>query len=163
MSAKQIETLIEPLGILIVDGSQYTRKLTRTMLVNIGAKTIYEASDGVGAIDAIRTANPDVAILDWELPVLSGPEVVRIIRSPGVFPKPNLPIIMLTACAQRSQVHAAMNLGVHEFLVKPTSPRALGDRLLSILMKPREMVQIGENYVPEPRRRDLANEWVGLD
>ena len=152
MSAKQIEKLIEDQAILVVDESQYTRKLTRMMLMNIGAKTIYEAADGVAALDIIRTANPDVAILDWDLPVLSGPQVIKIVRSPDVFPKPHLPIIMLTASAQRSHVNEAMRLGVHEFLLKPTSPRALQERLLSILVKPRPMVQIGKHYVPEPRR-----------
>jgi two-component system, chemotaxis family, chemotaxis protein CheY len=152
MSAKHIDKLIEQLAILVVDESQYTRKLTRTMLVNIGAKTVYEAADGVAALDTIRTANPDVVFLDWDLPVLSGPQVVRIVRSPGVFPKPNLPIVMLTHSAQRSRVQTAISLGVHEFLLKPTSPKALRDRLLSILIKPRQMVQMGENYVPEPRR-----------
>ncbi len=151
MSAKQVEKLIEDIGILVVDECQYTRKLTRMMLMNIGAKTIYEAADGVSALDVIRTANPDVAILDWDLPVLSGPQVIKIVRSPDVFPKPHLPIIMLTACAQRSQVSEAMRLGVHEFLLKPTSPRALQDRLLSILVKPRPMVRIGKFYVPQPR------------
>src|SRR5262245_28087044 len=152
MSAKQIEKLIEHLGILVVDESQYMRKLTRMMLMNIGAKVIYEASDGVAALDIIRTVNPDVAFIDWDLPVLSGPQVVRIVRSPGVFPKPALPIVMLTQSAQRSRVHAALSLGVHEFLVKPTSPKALQDRLLSILVKPRQMVQIGNQYIPKPRR-----------
>lgn len=162
MSDKQIEKLIEQLGILVVDGSQYTRKLTRMMLMNIGAKTVYEASDGVAALDLIRTANPDVAFVDWDLPVLSGPQVIRIIRSPGVFPKPSLPIVMLTQSAQRSRVQAAMNLGVHEFLVKPTSPKALRDRLLSILVKPRAMMQVGENYVPEPRRLAAPAEVVSV-
>jgi two-component system, chemotaxis family, chemotaxis protein CheY len=151
MSANKLDKLIETLGILVVDESLYTRKLTRMMLMNIGAKTIYEAADGVAALDLIRTANPDVAIIDWELPVLSGAQVVRIVRSPDVFPKPHLPIIMLTACAQRSQVCEAMRLGVHEFLLKPTSPKALHDRLLSILAKPRPMMQIGKYYVPQPR------------
>ena len=41
-----------------------------------------------------------------------------------------------------------MGLGVHEFLLKPTSPKALRDRLLSILVRPRPMVQIGKLYVP---------------
>jgi two-component system, chemotaxis family, chemotaxis protein CheY len=113
---------------------------------------IYEASDGVAALDIIRTANPDIAFIDWDLPVLSGPQVVRIVRSPGVFPKPALPIVMLTQSAQRSRVHAALSLGVHEFLLKPTSPKALRDRLLSILIKPRPMMQIGQSYVPQPRR-----------
>jgi CheY-like chemotaxis protein len=155
-STKQFESLIDRLAVLVVDENQYTRKLTRMMLLNIGAKTIYEASDGVAALDIIRTANPDVAIIDWELPVLSGPQVIRIVRSPDVFPKPHLPIIMLTACAQRSHVNEAMRLGVHEFLLKPTSPRALQDRLLSILVKPRPMVQIGKYYVPEPRHPLVA-------
>lgn len=156
MSEKRIEKLIDKLGILIVDESQYTRKLTRMMLINIGAKIVYEAADGVAALDVIRTANPDVVFMDWELPVLSGPQVVRIVRSPGVFPKPHLPIVMMTHQARREDVETALSLGVHEFLIKPTSPKALGDRLLAILMKPRPMVQIGELYVPEPRRPGIS-------
>ena len=151
MSSKQAEKLIENLGILIVDESLYMRKLTRMMLMNIGAKTIFEASDGVAALDTIRSANPDVAVIDWDLPVLSGLQVVKIVRSPDVFPKPHLPIIMLSASASRTNVAEAMRLGVHEFLLKPTSPRALRDRLLSIIVKPRQMVQVGDRYVPEPR------------
>src|SRR5262245_55243950 len=151
MSAKQAEKLIENLGILVVDESLYMRKLTRMMLMNIGAKTIFEASDGVAALDTIRSANPDVAFIDWDLPMLSGPQVIRIVRSPDVFPKPHLPIVMLTANANRANVAEAMRLGVHEFLLKPTSPQALRDRLLSIIVKPRPMVQVGKFYVPEPR------------
>lgn len=151
MSAKQIEKLIEGLGILVVDESLYTRKLTRSMLMNIGVKLIYEAADGVAALDVIRGANPDVAILDWDLPVLNGPQVIRIVRSPDVFPKPHLPIIMMSSNVQRAHVAAALRLGVHEFLVKPTSPKALQDRILSILVKPRPMVRIGKHYVPRPR------------
>src|SRR6185295_20301248 len=96
--------------------------------------------------------NPDVLLLDWQLPVLSGSQIMRIVRSPDVFSKPNLPIIMLASQASHAQVCEAMLLGVHEFLVKPTSPKALRDRLVSILVKPRKMVQIGKFYVPKPRR-----------
>ena len=72
------------------------RRLTRMMLTNLGVKSIYEAADGIAALDAIRNVNPDVMIMDWEMPVLDGREVMRIVRSPGDFPKANLPIIMLT-------------------------------------------------------------------
>jgi CheY-like chemotaxis protein len=158
VSTKQIEKLIERLGILVVDENQYMRKLTRMMLVNIGAKAIYEAADGLAALDIIRAANPDVVLLDWDLPVLSGPQIMHIVRSPGVFTKPNIPAIMLSARADRGHVHEAMRLGVHEFLLKPTSPQALRDRLLSIVVKPRTMVQIGKFYVPTPRRPIAASE-----
>jgi CheY-like chemotaxis protein len=152
MSTKQIEKLLHGLGILIVDDNQYTRKMLRMMLINLGAKMIYEAADGVAALELVRTADPDLMILDWEMPMLSGAHVMRIVRSPGVFPKPNLPIIMLTAHAQRSRVNAALRLGINEFLVKPISPKTLQDRLLSVLVNPRPMVQIGSHYVPQPRR-----------
>jgi two-component system chemotaxis response regulator CheY len=160
MSAKEIQKLIERLNIVVADQNQHTRKLTRMMLMHIGAKSIYEAADGVTALDTIRTANPDVAIIDWEMPLMSGQDLIRIVRSPGVFPKPDLPIILLTAGANRLRVNEAIRLGVHEFLCKPTSPGALRNRLVSILVKPRPMVQIGEYYVPKLRRPAVQ---YGLD
>lgn len=153
MSSKHVERAIEGLVILVADNNAYTRKLTRMMLVNLGARAIYEASDGVAALDAIRTVSPDVMIMNWDMPVLDGPEVMRIVRSPGIFPKPNLPIIMLTDLGLRSRVTDAMRLGVHEFLVKPVSPKTLQQRLLSILLKPRPMIRAGRYYIPLPRRR----------
>ena len=58
MSTKQIEKLIERLGILVVDENQYMRKLTRMMLMNIGAKAIYEAADGLAALDVSASPIP---------------------------------------------------------------------------------------------------------
>jgi DNA-binding response OmpR family regulator len=88
-------------------------------------------------------------LLDWDMPLLNGMEVVRIVRSPGVFPRPNLPIIMLTNQGHRSAVVQALHAGVNEFLVKPTSAKALHDRLSSIVANPRPMVQLGDAYVPQ--------------
>jgi len=155
MSAKKIEQLIDGISILLADQNQHARKLTRMMLMNIGAKSILEAADGMAALDIIRTANPDVLILDWEMPLVSGQELMQIVRSPGVFPNPDLPMILLTADAHLGRVNQAIRLGVHEFLRKPTSPSALRDRLLSILVNPRPMVQIGEFYVPKLRQPPL--------
>ena len=153
MRNNSIEILIQGLDILIVDGNAYMRRLTRTMLMNLGAKSVMEAADGLAALEAIRNCDPDVVLLDWDMPVLNGMEVLRIVRSPGVFPRPNIPIIMLTSRAHRSSVIEALRAGVHEFLIKPTSPKALQDRLTSIVFKPRPMMQLGELYVPKPRRK----------
>ena len=147
-----VEKMLQGLNLLIVDGNQYMRRVTRTMLTNLGAKSVIEAADGLAALEQIRLSDPDIMLLDWDMPVLNGMEVMRIVRSPGVFPRPNLPIIMLTTRAQRSSVMQAMHGGVHEFLVKPTSPKALRDRLTSIVVKPRPMVKLGDCYVPEPRK-----------
>jgi DNA-binding response OmpR family regulator len=114
-----------------------------------------EVADGLAALEAIRTCDPDIMFLDWDMPVLNGMEVMRIVRSPGVFPRPNLPIIMLTNQAQRSAVMEALCNGAHEFLLKPTSPKALCDRLMSIVVNPRPMVKLGKYYVPQPRRMPI--------
>src|ERR1700690_2688333 len=151
MRNKSVETLLQGLDILSADGNVYMRRLTRSMLINLGAKSVKEAADGLAALETIGEDNPDVMLLDWGMPVLNGMEVMRIVRSPGVFPRPNIPIIMLTERAHHSAVTAAMRAGVHEFLIKPTSPKALPDRLMSIVTKPRPMMQLGELYVPKPR------------
>ena len=153
MPNKPVDSMIQGLNILIVDSNSYMRRLTRMMLMNLGAKQVIEAADGLAGLEAIRTCDPDVMLLDWDMPVLDGMEVMRIVRSPGVFPRPNLPIIMLTSRGHRSQVVQALRAGAHEYLVKPTSPKALRDRLTSIVLNPRPMVKLGDFYVPQPRRR----------
>ena len=143
--------LIDSLSVVLADGNQYMRKLMRMMLINIGVKTIYEAVDGVAALEIIRNANPALAILDWGLPIMSGTQVMKVIRSPGVFPKPELPIILVSGYADRLRVSAAQRLGAHEFIVKPTSPHVLQRHILSIFVHPRPMVRIGDHYLPKPR------------
>jgi two-component system, chemotaxis family, chemotaxis protein CheY len=149
---KQVENLIQALCVLVVDDNQYMRKMIRNLLVNCGIKDIYEAADGIAALDSIRTMAPDVVILDWEMPMLSGPELVRIVRSPGVFPMPDIPIIMLTGHCERWRVVEAVRLGVNEYLTKPVSAKSLYDRLISITTQPRPVVQMGDYYGPEPRK-----------
>ncbi len=158
MANKKIEKMLQGLNILVVDDNAYMRRLTRMMLTNLGAKSVLEAPDGLAALEAIRIADPDVMLLDWDMPVLNGIEVLRIVRSPGVFPRPNLPVVMLTTRAQRSHVNEALRAGANEFLLKPTSPRALCDRLMSIVFKPRPMVKVGTFYMPQPRRTSASRE-----
>ena len=150
--ASQLQKQLAALRVLVVDDEHTMRKVTRSLLQAIGVKTIYEANDGRSGLDAICTLTPDVVILDWEMPSPNGGEFVRQVRSPGTFPYPDVPIIMLTAFAERSRVVEAVRLGVNEFLLKPVSSKALLARLVSILSKPRRMVKKGDRYVPEPRK-----------
>jgi DNA-binding response OmpR family regulator len=95
---------------------------------------------------------PNVVILDWEMPGLTGPEFVRQVRAPGKFPMPDVPIIMLTAHGERSHVIDAVRVGVNEYLLKPVSSKALLSRIMSVLINPRPMVKVGDYYGPEPRK-----------
>jgi two-component system chemotaxis response regulator CheY len=152
MSNKIARELIQGLGILIVDHNLHMRRLTRMMLTTLGAKSVYEAADGLAALEIVRTNNPDIMVLERNVPVLNGAELLQIVRSPDLFPKPDLPVIMVMQTAHRGDVIEALRLGVHELLLTPTSPKALQDRLLSVMLNPRKMVRIGKYYVPQPRR-----------
>jgi two-component system, chemotaxis family, chemotaxis protein CheY len=152
LSKSEIETLIKSLGVLVIDDSQFMRKIVRTLLLNVGVKEVYEAGDGIAGLEAIRTIGPDIVILDWELPLLNGAELIRIVRSPGVFPMPDLPIIVLSSHGERWRVIEAARIGVNEYLVKPVSSQSLLNRMVSILAKPRPIVRVGDYYGPEPRR-----------
>ena len=127
----QIAKQLESLKVLIVDDGPTMRKVTRSLLNAIGVKTIYEAHDGRSGLDAICERAPNVVILDWEMPSPNGPEFMRQVRSPGSFPFPDIPVIMLTAYGERSRVIEAVRLEVNEFLLKPVSSTALHARLVS--------------------------------
>jgi DNA-binding response OmpR family regulator len=86
------------------------------------------------------------------MPGLDGPGFVRMVRSPDTFPLPDVPIIMLTGHGERSRVIEAINIGVNEFLLKPVSSKSLLDRLISVLAKPRQVIQSGDYYGPTPRK-----------
>jgi DNA-binding response OmpR family regulator len=132
-----VEAITRALRVLIVAERQHMRKLIRGLLVNVGVKMIDEACDGFAGIESIKALDPDIVILDWDLPLLSGPEVVRIVRAPGAVGKPTLPIIMVGASASRRRVAEAKGIGVDAFLVLPMSAKALLDRILTALANAR--------------------------
>ena len=149
--------------VLVVDDDHYMRKVVRTLLMSIGVRAIHEAPDGVAGLEAIRTLAPDVVILDWEMPGLDGAGFVRMVRSPETFPFPDVPIIMLTGHGERSRVIEAVQIGVNEFLLKPVSTKALQDRMVAVLTKPRPVVQQGDYYGPAPRKMIAAVHADGDD
>ena len=132
----KLANLLAPAKVLVVDDEYYMRKVLRTLLMSIGVRTIYEASDGLSGLAEIRSMAPHVVIVDWQMPGLDGASFVRMVRSPSTFRYPDVPIIMLTGHGERWRVIEAAQIGVNEFLVKPVSTRALADRLVSVLAHP---------------------------
>jgi CheY-like chemotaxis protein len=161
-SPRILDNLVQSLGVLIVEDNAFMRQVIRGMLSAIGVRRIGEAANGAEGLEAVRTFAPDVMLLDWRMPLLDGPEVVRIVRSPGVFPRPNLPIVVLTAHGERRRVAEAVALGINEFLVKPISAQALHDRLMTLVTVPRPIVRHAGYYGPGPRRappKANSNYW----
>jgi len=149
---KALAAIFAATKILVVDDEHYMRKVVRTLLMAIGVRTIYEAANGPAGLDLIRSVGPDIVIVDWEMPGIDGAEFVRMVRSPDIFPFPNVPIIMLTGHGERSRVIESVQVGVNEFLLKPVSSKALQDRLVAVLTNPRPFVRSGDYYGPAPRK-----------
>jgi CheY-like chemotaxis protein len=153
--AKDIDAAIRSAKILIVDDEFTMRKVVRTLLLAMGVTDVRDAPDGLSGLAAVATLDPDVVLLDWQMAGMNGPDFVRRVRSPGMFPYPNVPIVMLTGHGEHSGAVEAMRLGVREFLVKPVSGKALHERLLSVLASPHPMVKRGSCYGPAPRALPL--------
>ncbi|HVZ52782.1 MAG TPA: response regulator [Pseudolabrys sp.] len=156
MDMKTLTSRFAYIKVLLVDDELYMRKVVRTMLMGIGVRNIYEAADGPSGLETIRAVAPDIVILDWEMPGLDGCAFMRMVRSPTTFPIPDIPIIMLTGHGERSRVIEAITVGVNEFLLKPVSSKALQDRLVAVLAKPRPVVKSGAYYGPAPRKMMTA-------
>jgi CheY-like chemotaxis protein len=156
VDAKALAQRFAATKVLVVDDEHYMRKVVRTLLMTVGVRTVYEAPDGPAGLELIRSMAPDVVILDWEMPGLDGAGFVRMVRSPDTFPFPDIPIIMLTGHGERRRVIEAVSIGVNEFLLKPVSSKALQDRLISVIAKPRELVKSGDYYGPAPRKMATA-------
>jgi DNA-binding response OmpR family regulator len=85
-----------------------------------------------------------------------------MVRSPGQFPFPDVPIIVLTGHADRWRVLEAARAGANEFLLKPVSTKALQDRIIAILSNPRPLVMRGGSYGPVPREQaELRDDIAG--
>jgi two-component system chemotaxis response regulator CheY len=147
-----LQARIATLKVLVVDDDHAMRKVVRTMLTGIGVKTVYEACDGMSGLDAIRAHAPDLVIVDWEMPGIDGAQFVRMVRSPGEFPMPDVPIIMLSGHSERWRVIEAARIGAHEYLLKPVSTKALRERIVAVLCQARPTVKLDGYYGPLPRR-----------
>ena len=124
-AATQIARQLAQLKVLIVDDEPSMRKVTRALLQAIGVKTSTRPMTAAAALKRSAPHAPDVVILDWEMPSPNGPEFMRTVRAPDIFPLPDIPVIMLTGHSERSCVIEAMRLGVNEYLIKPVSSIAL--------------------------------------
>jgi two-component system phosphate regulon response regulator PhoB len=95
--------------------------------------TVCEAGDGEEALVKIAERKPDVVLLDWMLPLVSGIEVCRQIRrSPN---SRTLPVVMLTARGEEGDRVRGLNSGADDYVVKPFSPSELIARLRAVMRR----------------------------
>lgn len=116
--------------ILAADDDADIRELVAFRLERSGY-TVLQAADGEEALALALEHKPDLAVLDVMMPKMDGFEVVRRLRAEEATKR--MPIIMLTARAQDSDVEEGFESGADDYLRKPFSPQELRARVQAIL------------------------------
>jgi DNA-binding response OmpR family regulator len=120
--------------ILVADDDVDIRELVEFKLSTLGHEVVVVA-DGAAAVDACRAQRPDLAVLDVMMPGVSGLEAIRVIRADPRLA--DLPVILLTARAQESDVETGFDSGADDYITKPFSPRELASRVEALLARVR--------------------------
>jgi DNA-binding response OmpR family regulator len=109
-------------SVLVVDDDADIRGVIAFKLGRAGF-TVFEEADGEAGLAAAIEQRPDLVLLDWMMPRLSGVEVCRAMRDDARFD--GMAVIILTAKAQEPDVRLAFAAGADDYIVKPFSPREL--------------------------------------
>ncbi len=111
---------------LVVDDSKVIRKVARHILETMRF-TVAEAFDGQDALHQCENGSPDVILLDWNMPVMSGMDFLRAYRSTNV--SPSAKVIFCTTENGISHIQAAIAAGADEYVMKPFDRETLEAKL----------------------------------
>lgn len=119
--------------ILVVDDFATMRKVIRNLLRQGGYENIVEAEDGQMALNELKTKKIDFIISDWNMPKMTGLELLKAVRGDGELSK--TPFLMVTAEALQENVVEAVKAGVDNYIVKPFTAEVLSEKIEEIIKK----------------------------
>ncbi len=111
---------------LVVDDSKVIRKVARHILETLDF-TVSEAADGREALDRCMASTPDVILLDWNMPVMSGMDFLRALREADVPTRPM--VVFCTTENGMAYIRAASEAGADEYVMKPFDRDTLESKL----------------------------------
>lgn len=112
---------------LIVDDSRVLRRLLGDMLRQVGFDVIEAANGSDGLTQLERGPLPDVALVDWNMPVMNGLEFVQSVRGDSRYQ--SLPIMMVTSETDLEHMQAALAAGANEYVMKPFGKEVIAEKL----------------------------------
>ncbi|GAA4763175.1 response regulator [Stakelama sediminis] len=111
---------------LVVDDSKVIRKVARHILETMNFE-VREAGDGREALDSCLASPPDVVLLDWNMPVMSGMDFLRALGDSGVTQRPK--VVFCTTENGMAHIRAAIEAGADEYVMKPFDRETLESKL----------------------------------
>jgi len=126
-------SLNRAIRILIVDDKLAMRQVLADILRAAGFRNIQHAEDGRAALArmAADEAQYDLVLLDWDMPVMNGLQMLEAMRTTPRFAM--IPVIMVTAEALSGKVLEAMHAGVTDYVVKPYTPATIYKKIGKVL------------------------------
>jgi len=119
--------------ILIVDDFSTMRRIVKNILRQLNYNNIVEADDGSTAIDLLQKEKIDMVVSDWNMPKMTGLELLKAVRSDDALK--DIPFLMVTAEAQQENIIEAVKSGVSNYIVKPFTAETLGQKINQIFNK----------------------------
>jgi two-component system, chemotaxis family, chemotaxis protein CheY len=116
--------------ILVVDDFSTMRRIVKNLLNDLGFTNLAEADDGSTALIELKKAPFDMVVTDWNMPGVTGIELLKAIRADPALAK--IPVLMVTAEAKREQIIEAAQAGVNGYIIKPFTAATLEDKLSKI-------------------------------
>ena len=113
--------------ILIVDDFSTMRRIIKNLLRDLGFTNMVEADDGKSALPILRTGTVDFLVTDWNMPGMTGLELLKTVRSDPDLAR--LPVLMVTAEAKREQIITAAQAGVNGYVIKPFTAATLKEKI----------------------------------
>lgn len=117
--------------ILLVDDVASMRNMTKAILWDAGFKNIKGTDNGSNALKLLKTNNVDLVICDWNMPVMSGFELLKEVRNDSTLS--DLSFLMLTSSSDVKHVKQAIAEGVTDYITKPFKADALYAKVISAL------------------------------
>lgn len=139
------------LSVLLIDASAHYRRIVRTMLYQASLNRIFEAADLPSAATTFIQKQPNIVILDWDMPDGGSPKCLAAIRSFKTSPFAKAPVLVMMERPDRRSVVQAAKLGAHEIITKPISPNNLWAHLSGIINIPRKYREQGGSITLVPR------------
>ena len=116
---------------LVVDDFSTMRRIVRNLLKELGFTNVDEAEDGAVALAKLKGGGFDFVISDWNMPNMTGIELLRAIRADAALCK--LPVLMITAEAKKENIIEAAQAKANGYIVKPFTAAVLDEKLNKIL------------------------------
>jgi CheY-like chemotaxis protein len=141
------------LKVLVVDDNQHMTNIVKTILRGFEVKDLFEAHNATDAFNMLRTQTVDLVITDYAIAPMDGCHFTRLLRTSTDSTHHFVPVIMLTAYAEKSKVENARDAGVTEFLAKPVTATELYRKVCAVINTPRSFIRTPVYFGPDRRRR----------